>query len=192
MHDAEIISIVCPHMPAGRARAAQVGLVVDKIRCAAMAGAAVDLSELLSSFTTDMISRAVVGRSFRVDGLDKVFKEAMDASMAVLGGFNLENFYPGLAKVAGGVLMWPGRRKAERLRDQWDEVLDKVIDQHASMAAASHESDFTHVMLSVQEEYGLTRDGIKGILSVSSEPTFIIGYFVLSQFPEPSHHHRSY
>jgi hypothetical protein len=167
----------------------QVGVVIDKIHRAATAGEAVDLSELLSSFTTDMVSRAVVGRSFRVDGLDKVFKGVLDASMAVLAGFNLENFYPGLANVAGGVLMWPGRRKAERLRDRWDEVLDKVIDQHASVAAAGappahHESDFTHVLLSVQEEYGLTRDGIKGILSVSSINNF--HFLLVSQFLEPS------
>lgn len=154
------------------AREEEVGVVIDKIRRAAMTGTAVDLSEVLSSFTTDMVCRAVAGRSFRVDGLDKVFKDVMDASMAVLGGFNLENFYPGLAKVAGGVLMWPGRRKAERLRDRWDEVLDKVIDQHASEAAAGGppaarrlESDFTHVLLSAQEEYRLTRDGIKGIMA---------------------------
>lgn len=151
------------------AREEEVGVVIDKIRSAAMADAAVDMSELLSLFTTDMVSRAVAGRSFRVGGLDKMFKEVMDASMALLGGFSLENFYPGLAKVAGGVLMWPGRRKAEKLRDRWDEVLDKVIDQHASVAAAGeparHESDFTDVLLSVQEEYGLTRDGIKGILA---------------------------
>ncbi|RLM74797.1 hypothetical protein C2845_PM15G05340 [Panicum miliaceum] len=153
------------------AREEEVGMVIYRIirRAATARAAAVDMSELLSAFTNDMVCRAVVGRSFREDGLDKVFKEVMDASMAVLGGFNLENFYPGLAKVAGGVLMWPGRRKAERLRDRWDEVLDKVIDEHASMAAAgapaSHESDFTDVLLSVKEEYGLTRDGIKAILA---------------------------
>jgi cytochrome P450 len=177
------------------AREEEVGVAVGDLRRAAMAGAAVDMSELLSSFTTNMVSRAVVGRSFRVDGMDKVFKEVMDASMAVLGGFSLENFYPGLANVAGGVLMWPGRRKAERLRDRWDEVLDKVIDQHASVAAAggapAHlESDFTHVLLSVQEEYGLTRDGIKGILAVSSLPSFIC-YFSVSFLNHQidRHHH---
>ncbi|KAF8697116.1 hypothetical protein HU200_036107 [Digitaria exilis] len=105
-----------------------------------------------------------------VEGLDKKFKSVMEDSMAALGGFNLENFYPGLAKVAGGVLMWPVRRKGEKLRDRWDEVLDKVIDGHASMAAAAgaserHESDFTDVLLSVKEEYGITRNGMKGILS---------------------------
>ncbi|CAO2161349.1 unnamed protein product, partial [Urochloa humidicola] len=67
--------------------------------------------------------------------------------------------------------MWPGRRKAERLRDMWDKVLDRVIDEHASVVAtggtppASHERDFTHVLLAVRYEYGLTRDGIKAILA---------------------------
>jgi len=176
------------------AREEEVGVVIDKIRSAAMADAGgVDLTELLSLFTTDMVSRAVAGGSFRVGGLDKMFKEVMDASMALLGGFSLENFYPGLAKVAGGVLMWPGRRRAEKLRDRWDEVLDKVIDQHASMAAdgapAPDESDFTDVLLSVQEEYGLTRDSIKAILAVSSLPTskfhFICYYFSVNFMHEP-------
>ncbi|CAL5017498.1 unnamed protein product [Urochloa decumbens] len=154
------------------AREEEVGIVIGKVRSAAMAGAAAEMSKVLSTFTTDMVCRAVAGRSFREDGLDKVFKEAMDASMAVLGGFSLENFYPVLASVAGGVLMLPGRRKAKRLRDMWDEVLDRVIDEHARMAAAAggalpanHERDFTDVLLAVKEDYGLTRDGMKGILA---------------------------
>ncbi|EER90226.1 indolin-2-one monooxygenase [Sorghum bicolor] len=172
------------------AREEEVGVVIDKIRSAAMADAGgVDLTELLSLFTTDMVSRAVAGGSFRVGGLDKMFKEVMDASMALLGGFSLENFYPGLAKVAGGVLMWPGRRRAEKLRDRWDEVLDKVIDQHASMAAdgapAPDESDFTDVLLSVQEEYGLTRDSIKAILAdmfaAGADAPYLVLEFAMAQ-----------
>ncbi|OEL24641.1 indolin-2-one monooxygenase [Dichanthelium oligosanthes] len=160
------------------AREEEVAMVIDKIRRAAMAREVVDMSELLSSFTNDMVCRAVAGRSFRVDGLDKEFKELLDESMALLGGFNLENLYPGLAKVAGGVLMWPGRRKAERLRDRWDEVLDKVIDEHASIpvgasAPARHDNDFTDVLLSMKEEHGLTRDGIKAILAVSLQLPFV-------------------
>ncbi|CAN6270519.1 unnamed protein product [Urochloa humidicola] len=154
-------------------REEEVGIVVANLRRhAAMAGgdAAVDMSEILAGFTNDMVCHAVAGRSFREDGLDKVLKEAMEASMAVLGGFSLENFYPGLARFAGGVLMWPGRRKAERLRDMWDEVLDRVIDEHARVVGAgglpaSHERDFTHVLLAVRYEHGLTRDGIKAILA---------------------------
>ncbi|CAN6234728.1 unnamed protein product [Urochloa humidicola] len=151
------------------ARQEEVELVIDKIRGAAAASAAVDMSELLSKFTNDMVCRAVAGRSFRVEGRDRVFRELIDETFAVLGGFNLENFYPGLAGAAGGVLMWPARRRAERLRGRWDEILDKLIDQRMREDDTigddgQQESDFIHVLLSLQEEYGLTRDNIKGIL----------------------------
>ncbi|CAD6211416.1 unnamed protein product [Miscanthus lutarioriparius] len=129
------------------------------------------MSELLSSFTNDILCRAVAGRSFRVEGRNKVLRELIDAGMAVVGGFNLENFYPRLAKVAGGVLTWPARQSAERLRCRWDNIFDALIDEHArEMAGADggtdlQDSDFIHVLLSVQEEYGLTRNSIKGILA---------------------------
>lgn len=150
-----------------------MGAVIAKIHGAAGAHATVDMSELLSSFTNDILCRAVAGRSFRADDdRNKVFR---DAGTAVVGGFNPENLYPRLAKVAGGVLTWPARRRAERLRSQWDKVFDALIDEHAREMAGGagggdleeSETDFIHVLLSVQEEYGLTRNSIKGILAVS-------------------------
>lgn len=150
----------------------QVGAAIARIRSAAAAHAPVDMSELLSSLTNDIICRAVAGRSFRVEGRNKVFRELIGAGSSVLGGFNLENFYPRLAKVAGGVLTWPARRRAQKLRHQWDNIFDALIDEHArEMAGADlQDSDFIHVLLSVQEEYGLTRNSIKGILAVSRYP----------------------
>jgi hypothetical protein len=156
----------------------QVELVINKIHGAAATRTVVDMTELLSKFTNDIVCRAVAGRSFRVEGRDRVFRELIDQGTALVAGFNLENLYPGLAKAAGGVLVSPARRKAERLRDTWDMLLDKLIDEHASEIAAAatrledaggndREYDFIHVLLSVQHEYGLTRESIKGILEVS-------------------------
>lgn len=153
----------------------------------------VDMSELLSSFTNDILCRAVAGRSFRVEGRNKMLRELIDAGMAVVGGFNLENFYPHLAKVAGGVLTWPARRTAERLRGRWDNIFDALIDEHArEMAGADggadlQESDFIHVLLSVQEEYGLTRNSIKGILAVSSPNAYHFLKFLESRICNLKH-----
>lgn len=154
--------------------------MIARIRGVAAAHAPVDMSELLSSFTNDILCRAMAGRSFRVEGRNKVFRELIDAGMAIVGGFNLENFYPRLAKVAGGVLTWPARQSAERLRHRWDNIFDALIDEHArEMAGADgggdlQESDFIHVLLCVQEEYGLTRNNIKGILAVSSPNAYTL------------------
>ncbi|KAJ1270554.1 hypothetical protein BS78_06G060900 [Paspalum vaginatum] len=184
------------------AREEEVGLVVDKIVRAAAKHTAVDMSELLSKFTIDVMCRAVAGRSFRVEGRDRVFRELIDQGMALMAGFNLENLYPGLAKAAGGVLVRPARRKAERIRERWDELIDRLIDEHANEVAADgvpavchgagdtsggdlQEFDFIHVLLSVQEEYGLTRDSIKGILvnmfAAGTETVYLVLEFAMAE-----------
>ena len=132
---------------------------------------AIDMSKLQSSFTNDILCHPVARRPFRVEGRNKMFQELIDAGMVFVGGFNLENFYHGLAKVAGGVLTWPAHRRTEMLRSRWDNIFDALIDEHERDMAGGdmqvQESDFIHVLLSVQGEYGLTRNGIKGILAVS-------------------------
>ena len=51
--------------------------------------------------------------------------------------------------------------KAHKVRKMWDDLLDKLIEEHESNPASQvdgEESDFIDVLLSVQEEYQLTRD----------------------------------
>ncbi|CAL5032658.1 unnamed protein product [Urochloa decumbens] len=175
------------------AREEEVALVIKKISGAAETRTVVDMSELLSNFTRDMVSRAVTGRSFRVEGKDRVFKELIDEGMALLAGFNMENFYPGLATAAGGMLVRPVQRKAERVRDRWDRILDKLIDEHTSEKATAPvhfededgERDFIHVLLSVEEEYRLTREGIKGILinmfSAGTDTAYLVLEFAMAE-----------
>ncbi|CAL5028110.1 unnamed protein product [Urochloa decumbens] len=160
------------------ARREEIELVVGQIRSAAAAGAGVDISELVRKYTNDMVCQAVAGRAIRVEGRDRVFRDLINQTLAILSGFNLENFYPGIAKVAGSVLMWPLRRKTMRLRDRWDDFLDSFIDlrmsevgSNGAVASADDQDqdqddrDLLHVLLSVQQEYGLTRDRIKGLMA---------------------------
>ena len=57
--------------------------------------------------------------------------------------------------------------KAAKDRKRWDDLLDGLIDKHASKTVdGEHEEDFIDVLLSVQQEYSLTRDNIKAILMV--------------------------
>ncbi|CAL5032864.1 unnamed protein product [Urochloa decumbens] len=159
------------------ARLEEVELVVGQVRSAAAAGVGVDVSELTRKFTNDMVCQAVAGRAIRVEGRDRVFRDLINQTLAILSGFNLENFYPGIARVAGSVLMWPLRRKTLRLRDRWDDFLDRFIDLRMSevgnngvVASADQDQDqddrdLLHVLLSVQQEYGLTRDRIKGLMA---------------------------
>jgi hypothetical protein len=141
---------------------------------AAAAGAAVDVGDLLGSFTNDLACRAVMGKSSRNEGRNKLFRQLVVDTSPLLGGFNVEEFFPLLARF--GVISKLVRAKSERLRRRWDELLDRLIDDHESkheaMTAASdpgdEDDDFIHVLLSVRHEYDLTRENMKAILLVSS------------------------
>ncbi|KAL6606914.1 hypothetical protein ACP70R_042567 [Stipagrostis hirtigluma subsp. patula] len=167
--------LVTAHMLSGRkvhalrrAREEEVRLALARVREAAAAGAAVDVSELLSTFANDVVCRAVTGRLSRAGGRNGLFRELIDGNVAVLGGFHLDGYFPSLAKV--GLLQRVLCAKAKRLRKRWDELLDEIIDEHADADHGKNgrpedDGDFVDVLLSLQQEYGLTRDQTKGILA---------------------------
>ncbi|KAL6903642.1 hypothetical protein ACP4OV_004455 [Aristida adscensionis] len=155
------------------AREEEVSMVMSQIGAAAAAGAAVDVTQLLGTFTNDLACRGVMGRSFRSEGRNKLFKQLVADTASVVVGFNVEEFFPFLARF--GVLSKAVRAKSERLRRRWDELLDKLIQDHegkyygggetaASYPKDDEEDDFVHVLLSVREEYGLNKEQMKGIL----------------------------
>ncbi|CAL5031205.1 unnamed protein product [Urochloa decumbens] len=156
------------------AREEEVGRVMGEIGEAAAAGVAVDVGDLLSAFTNDLACRAVMGESFRREGRNKQFRELVADTSPPLAGFNIEEFFPFLARF--GVLSKVVRAKSERLRRRWDELLEPLIDDHErqydAMAATATATasdpkgfvDFINVLLSVREEYGLTREQMKALL----------------------------
>uniref|UniRef100_A0ACD5XKC3 Uncharacterized protein n=1 Tax=Avena sativa TaxID=4498 RepID=A0ACD5XKC3_AVESA len=137
-----------------------------KIKDAAATGDAVDLSELLNSFTNDIACRAISGKFFRKEGRNKLFRDLTNDSSRLLGGFILEEYYPVVAKV--GVLKWLLCAKAEKIKKRWADLLEKVIDDHQSeeKSVSDHKgADFVDVLLSVRREYNLTREHIIAMLS---------------------------
>ncbi|GJN36900.1 hypothetical protein PR202_gb25838 [Eleusine coracana subsp. coracana] len=162
-------------------RQEEVRLVIAKIREAA--GTVVDMSEILVGYTNDNVCRAVLGEFHREKGRNSLFRELTEINVALLGGFNLEDCFPRLAMV--GVLRRMVCAKAERLRKRWDDLFDEIIEEHARSSKPSggekeeNTADFVHVLLSVQEEYGLTRDNIKSILMDMFEAGIETSYLVL-------------
>jgi hypothetical protein len=73
----------------------------------------------------------VLGKSFRSEeGQNQLFRELVRDTTKLLGGFNVEDFFPFLARF--GVLSKLVRDKSERLRRRWDELLDRLIEDHES------------------------------------------------------------
>ncbi|CAD6256947.1 unnamed protein product [Miscanthus lutarioriparius] len=144
------------------ARQEEVRLVLDKLREAAAMDAEVDLSEMMNAFANDIICRAVCGKFSREEGRNKLFRELNHTTTVLLAGFNLESYFPGLAKSLG---VFVSNRKVHQVHKRWDDLLEEIISDHERRRRTSKNGhDFTDVMLSVQQEYNITRDHIKAIL----------------------------
>ncbi|XP_044974687.1 indole-2-monooxygenase-like [Hordeum vulgare subsp. vulgare] len=145
----------------------EVSVAMAKINEAAIASATVDMSELLNAFSNDMACRIVSGEFFLKNGQSKLFRELIEDSSRLLSGFNLEEYFPVLGRV--GVLKRAVCAKAERVRDRWADLLDKVIDDRVSklksVSGCNKDADFVDILLSVQQEYDLTREHMKAILT---------------------------
>jgi indolin-2-one monooxygenase/3-hydroxyindolin-2-one monooxygenase/benzoxazinone N-monooxygenase len=142
-----------------------VRLVVNKIREAAATGTGVDLSELLSAYTNDVVCRAVLGESHRKEGRNRLFRELTEINVSLLGGFSLENYVPKMAM--RDTLLRLVSVKAKRLNKRWDDIFNELIEEHVrTKPSGEEEEDFVHLLLSLKEEYGLTTDNLKAILVV--------------------------
>ncbi|PAN42279.1 hypothetical protein PAHAL_8G166600 [Panicum hallii] len=144
------------------AREHEVRLVLARMRDAAAASTAVDLSEVLSNYSNDVVCQAVLGRLPREEGRNKLFRELFKTNSKLLSGFNLDDYFPSLARL--DMVRRVVCAKAVKQKKRWDELLDDLIDKHAGQAVTEEEADFIDVLLSVQDEYNLTRDNIKAIL----------------------------
>uniref|UniRef100_J3N897 Cytochrome P450 n=1 Tax=Oryza brachyantha TaxID=4533 RepID=J3N897_ORYBR len=150
------------------AREEEVSIVMAKISEAAAAGTAVDIGELLGAFTNNMICRAVSGRCPRDGGQKSTLQELARDTSRLLGGFDVGEYFPVLARL--GVVGKAMRARAERLKKRWDDVLEKLIGDHEHQCGynQSHDrsdaDDFVNILLSVRQEYGLTREHVKAIL----------------------------
>ncbi|XP_037482742.1 indole-2-monooxygenase-like isoform X2 [Triticum dicoccoides] len=146
--------------------AKKVSIVMAKISDAAAVGGTLDMSELLRSFAYDMACRIVSGESFLKQRRSKLCQDLANDTSRLLGGFNVEEYFPILTRV--GVLKRAVCAKAERVRHRWADLLEELIDDHESKGKSTFDhkgGDFLDILLSAQEEYGLTRDHIKALLT---------------------------
>ncbi|CAO2144252.1 unnamed protein product [Urochloa humidicola] len=131
---------------------------------------------MMNAFANDIICHAVCGKFFRAEGRNKLFRELNHVTTALIAGFNVEDYFPGLASSVGLLFTRFMSNKVNQTHKKWDKLLEEIIGDHERRKGSEHghgrgggafeqeESDFIDVMLSVQEEYGITRDHIKAIL----------------------------
>ncbi|CAK8577746.1 unnamed protein product [Lathyrus sativus] len=128
-----------------------------------------NLSELCSTVTNDIVCRVALGKRYR-EGRGKKFQEMLLEFGELLGTVCIGNYIPWLD--------WLGKvngfyRKAERVAKHLDEFIEEVIEDHISRRSdgdvgVKDNEDFVDVLLSVQKTnaigFQIDRTAIKALI----------------------------
>ncbi|KAK8662231.1 hypothetical protein V6N13_091818 [Hibiscus sabdariffa] len=147
----------------------EVEHLVNKINCACLEGESIDLSEMLMSVSSNIVSRCVL--SHKSDGCSN-FGQLGKRMLILLTSFCIGDMFPYLRwlDVVTGFIP-----SLKALSKEFDAFLDQVIEEHRPVENHeennSHKKDFVSIIMQLQKdgmlEMDLTRDNIKAILLVT-------------------------
>ncbi|URD74299.1 cytochrome P450 [Musa troglodytarum] len=158
-------------------RGEEVESMMAKILSQASASASasanvIDLSEVLYSFTNDVLCRVVSGKFTKEEGRNRLFSKLIDENSVLTSKIYVGDYFPWL----GWLDMFFGSvARCNKSKARWDKLLDEVIKEHAVRSAQhggeendGEEKDFVDVLLSLQKDakmdFVLTTEHIKALL----------------------------
>ncbi|XP_028781799.1 cytochrome P450 71A2-like isoform X2 [Neltuma alba] len=145
-------------------REEETSVMMEKITHACSANTSVNLSELFSSVTNDVICRAALGRKYG-EGRGRKFMELLEKFVELVGSFVIGDYIPWLDWV-GHVSGLYG--KAHAVAAEFDRFLEEVIEEHEANRPKEGDDDFVDVLLSVQSTnsigFPIDRSAIKALI----------------------------
>ncbi|KAM0947317.1 putative premnaspirodiene oxygenase [Dioscorea sansibarensis] len=128
---------------------------------------ALNMSQVLFSFSNDILCRAILGEFSRdQEGRNKMFMEMIEENNIIFNRFNLEDFFPSL-RWLNSLLGLDGRANRNSIR--WDSVLNQMIKEHENKEDGNlKDDDFVDVLLSLKNDpklgFSLNDEHIKALL----------------------------
>lgn len=142
--------------------------LIDKIRFACHTGTSVNLSEMLISVSSNVVSRCVVGRKAEKEGGNSKFGELTRTVMVQMTAFSFGDLFPYLGWMDTLTGLIP-RLKATS--SALDSFIDQVIEEHRSLESdgdSCAQTDFLQALLQLQKngklDVQLTRDNIIAVV----------------------------
>ncbi|WCJ36158.1 cytochrome P450 family 71 subfamily A polypeptide 25 [Euphorbia peplus] len=145
-------------------REEEVELLVKKIRVSDLEE--VNLSEMFSGITSDLICRVAFGKKYgRGEEDGKRFHGMLGDFMGLIGSYNIGQFIPWLAWIN---LVNGFDAKADRTAREFDNFLDGIVEEHIRNFDCGGKEDLVNVLLDLQKnnkaEFSLDREGIKALI----------------------------
>ncbi|XP_031250710.1 cytochrome P450 71A26-like [Pistacia vera] len=140
-------------------REEEIELFIKKIESLASLSLPVNLSEMFSFLTNDVVCRAALGRKYSEGEGGRKFKELLGEFTGLLGGFNIGDFIPWLTWIN----YFNGTdAKVKKVAKEFDQFLDKVVEEHShgqereikshGVVKSEDGKDFVDVLLEVQKD----------------------------------------
>jgi len=145
----------------GAVREEEISIMMDKIKQCCSSLIPVNLTDLFSAVTNDIVCRAALGRRYS-GGEGSKFWEILNVMMELLGAPVIGDCIPWLD--------WLGRvngmyGRAKRVAKQLDEFFDQVVDEHVSRRGHDvhgdgddddeEQNDLVDILLKIQETNAL-------------------------------------
>ncbi|TKY49551.1 steroid 17alpha-monooxygenase or 17alpha-hydroxyprogesterone aldolase [Spatholobus suberectus] len=146
-------------------REEEIEIMMENIRHSCSSNLPVNLSEVFSTITNNIICRVALGRKYGGES-GRVFKKLLGEFTELLGAFVVGDYVPWLecfTRVSGLY----GR--ANKVAKRFDEFLDEVIEEHVNRheGANKEHSNFVEVLLWIQRTnavgYPIDRTVIKAL-----------------------------
>ncbi|KAJ7963662.1 Cytochrome P450 [Quillaja saponaria] len=147
-------------------REEEVSSLIDTI--ASYEGSVINLSDLVSSLTNGIVSRAAFGKKSR-DG--DAFLSALEAIIQLATGFCIADLYPSIKVLP---LITGVKHKLEKLHKKFDRILENIISEHKEIklmnksSTIDAEENLLGVLLKFQAnndlELPLTDNNVKAVI----------------------------
>ncbi|KAJ8748047.1 hypothetical protein K2173_001010 [Erythroxylum novogranatense] len=152
-------------------REEEVVHMIEKINNFLSSSSLVNLSQIFSSVTNDIVCRVAMGRKYSGKDEGRSFKELLGEFVELLGVVNVGDYIPWLK--------WLGRvsglvRRLEKVAKEFDSFLDGVVEEHLGRdgrlgyVQSEEKEDFVDVLLRIQEEntagFPIDRTSVKAII----------------------------
>ncbi|XVF49752.1 hypothetical protein PTKIN_Ptkin04bG0038800 [Pterospermum kingtungense] len=157
-------------------REEETALAVEKIRKSSVSAFPINLSELFSTVTNNVVCRVALGRKYSEGEDGNMFKKLLSEFVELLGGLNVGDYIPWLAWVShvNGL-----NAKTEKVAKEFDAFLDGLVEEHINRhnnrkqnkkirIQDEGQDDFVDVLLEIQREntvgFPIERVSIKALI----------------------------
>ncbi|XVF15097.1 hypothetical protein REPUB_Repub09cG0119900 [Reevesia pubescens] len=146
-------------------RKEELQLLIDYVHKATSTRAAVDLSAKVSSLSSAISCRMVLGKKYLDDDFnEKGFEAIIREGMQIGAAFNLADYIPQIKALDLQGLT----KRMKTVAKAFDDFFERIINEHVQSKDENRAKDFVDVMLGFmgleQTEYRVERDNIKAII----------------------------